>query len=157
VPSLELKAVYSRSQKSAEALAKAAGLVDEAVYFDSPSIPDRSLDVLLKRADIEAVSIAVAIAKSPDLIRKALEAGKNVISEKPIAPTVESAKNLLEIYREQRQSKQLLWVVGENFRFWNSVNRAAKILRDLDGKLLTFRCSIAHFINADNKYFHSDW
>lgn len=153
---MSLKAVYSRSQKSAEALAKAAGSDVEA-YFETPSTADRNLDALLARSDIEAVSIAVSISKSPDLIRKALEAGKSVLSEKPIAPTVSIAQDLMQLYQKQRQSKQILWAVGENFRFWNSINRAAGIIRNLQAKVLTFRCEIYHFIGIEDKYFHSDW
>ncbi|KAK5053848.1 hypothetical protein LTR84_001810 [Exophiala bonariae] len=156
VSNLSLKAVYSRSQKSAEALAKMAGDGVEA-YFEIPSTADRNLDVLLARCDIEAVSVAVSISKSPDLIRKSLEAGKSVLSEKPIAPTVSIAQDLVELYNKQRQAKQILWAVGENFRFWNSINRAAGIIRKLEATILTFRCEIYHFIGVEDKYFHSDW
>jgi predicted dehydrogenase len=148
VPTFCLKAIYSRTQKSAETLAKGAG-VD--AYYESSE--DKNLDALLKRADIQAVSIAVAISKSPEFIRKSLAAGKSVISEKPIAPSIEIAEELLTQYRAQNA----LWVVGENFRFWKSVNRAASILRKLDAKVLSFSCRIYHFIGADDKYFHVDW
>ncbi|KIW18212.1 hypothetical protein PV08_02500 [Exophiala spinifera] len=156
VPALSLKAIYSRSQKSAETLAKTAGPGVEA-YYEIPATSDRTLDALLKRPDVEAISVAVPISKSPDLIRRAFEAGKSVLSEKPIAPTVAQAQDLMKLYQKQCQSKQIVWAVGENFRFWNSVNRAAGIIRQLDAKILTFRCEIYHFIGVEDKYFHSDW
>lgn len=113
---------------------------------------------MLKRPDIHAVSIAVSIASAPDLIRKALLAGKNVISEKPIAPTTQIAEELIQLYHSLRETKKgLTWVVGENFRMWKSVERAGSIIRNLQCKILTFQCRIYHHINMTNKYFHSDW
>ena len=148
--------MYSRSKQSAEKLATAAGPHVEA-YYDVPSTPDRDLDALLKRSDINSVSIAVSIAGSPNLIRKALRTGKNVLSEKPIAPTKAIAQDLLEEFGDLQQKRASLWGVGENFRFWRSVNRAAGMIKDLDCNILTFKCNINHFINADNKFFASEW
>jgi predicted dehydrogenase len=111
------------------------------------------LDGLLRRPDINAVSIAVSISVSPSIIQKALAAGKHILSEKPIAPTVSIAKQLLADYR----TRSTLWAVGENFRFWKSVERASGVLRELNAKVLTFRCVIHHFIGPEDKYFHTDW
>lgn len=150
--------MYSRSRKSAEALAAVAGDKVEA-YYDTPTDEATGLEALLKRADIDAVSIAVSISHAPNLIRKALLAGKHVISEKPIAPTTQIARELIELYHNLRQqNSKLLWVVGENFRFWKSVQRAGAVIRSLgDCKLLYFQCRVFHHIDEANKYFHSDW
>ncbi|GKZ86191.1 hypothetical protein AnigIFM56816_001243 [Aspergillus niger] len=133
-PSFNLKAIYSRSQKSAESLAAAAGENTEA-YFDSPSVPSKSLDDLLQRKDITAVVIAVAINVAPDLIRKALSAGKHILSEKPIAPGVQTACELMRYH--QQHARGVLWGVAENFRFWQSVQKAADMLRNMGGSLVT--------------------
>ncbi|KAL3482793.1 hypothetical protein BJX62DRAFT_231441 [Aspergillus germanicus] len=153
-PSLSLRAVYSRSQASAEKLATEAG-EDVDAYFDSPSVPSKALDDLLSRADITAVIIAVAIPVSPDLIKKALAAGKHVLSEKPIAPDVGIARELIEYHRQQEGG--VLWAVGENFRFWDSVHRAASILKEMRGSLVTFSVTAFSFTDAENPFYHSDW
>lgn len=92
-PLLTLKAIYSRSQISAENFIAAASSNAEA-YFDSPSIPSKSLDSLLQRDDIAAVIVCVAINVSPEVIKKALHAGKHVLSEKPIAPDLKNCSEL---------------------------------------------------------------
>jgi glucose-fructose oxidoreductase len=71
----DVKAVYSRSKKSAEALIP-NGSVD--IYSDD-SGPGKSVDDLLAREDIQAVDIALPITHQPNIIRKALGAGKHVV------------------------------------------------------------------------------
>ncbi|QMW33801.1 hypothetical protein G4B84_009267, partial [Aspergillus flavus NRRL3357] len=154
-PSLSLKAVYSRSQTSAESFAAAAGEDIEA-YFESPSVQSKSLDDLLQRQDIVAVIIAVAITAAPDLIQKALAAGKHVLSEKPIAPDVETAQRLMDYYHGQTKSG-VLWGVGENFRFWNPVQKAARILTEMGGSLVTFSVTAYSFTDSKNPFYHTDW
>lgn len=56
-PSLELKAVYSRSPKSAEDVAFASKTTVD-IYYDTPSDETKSLDALLARNDISGVIIA---------------------------------------------------------------------------------------------------
>lgn len=70
-----IKAVYSRSRKSAEALIP-NGNVD--IYSDD-SGSGKGLDNLLSRSDIQAVDVALPINNQPDVIRKALKAGKHVV------------------------------------------------------------------------------
>ncbi|KAB8203057.1 hypothetical protein BDV34DRAFT_200015 [Aspergillus parasiticus] len=154
-PSLSLKAVYSRSQTSAESFAATAGEDIEA-YFESPSVQSKSLDDLLQRQDIAAVIIAVAITAAPDLIQKALAAGKHVLSEKPIAPDVETAQKLMD-YHHQQMHGGVLWGVGENFRFWDPVHQAAKILTEMGGSLVTFSVTAYSFTDSKNPFYHTDW
>lgn len=150
-----MKAVYSRSQTSAESFVAAAG-EDAEAYFDSPSVQCKSLDDLLQRQDIVAVIIAVAITAAPDLIKKALAAGKHVLSEKPIAPDVETAHRLID-YHHQPTIGGVLWGVGENFRFWDSVHKAVRILKDMGGSLVTFSVTAYSFTDSQNPFYHSDW
>lgn len=133
----------------------AAAGEDSEAYFDSPSAPSKSLDDLLRRDDIAAVIVCVAIDVSPELIKKALRAGKHVLSEKPIAPDLKTARSLIDFY--QKEIKDVLWGVAENFRFWKSVHEAAKIIKGLNANLVTFSINSYSFVNADNPFYHSDW
>ena len=71
----DIKAVYSRSKKSAEALIP-DGSVD--IYSDD-SGPGKELNDLLSRTDIQAVDVVLPINNQPDVIKKALKAGKHVV------------------------------------------------------------------------------
>ena len=87
-----VKAVYSRSEKSSRdstiILKSALGqnAPDPSIYHDGD--PHNSLDALLARPDIEAVFVILPISKQPEVVLKALAAGKHVPSEKPTAKDV---------------------------------------------------------------------
>ncbi|KAF5564218.1 Oxidoreductase [Fusarium phyllophilum] len=151
---LNLKAVYSRSEQTAISLAKQArDRVD--IYFDSPPINGRSLDDLLARSDIAAVSACATILVQPQLIRKALGAGKHVLSEKPIAQDAETAMDLVKWYNSQ--SNPPIWAVAENFRFNESLKYAEMKTRGMGGELVSFRLSYYGLIKKENKYFKTKW
>ncbi|KAF2094708.1 oxidoreductase-like protein [Rhizodiscina lignyota] len=149
---LSLKAVYSRSQSSAEKLGK-----DQNVdaYFESPAAEERSLDALLKRDDIHVVTIALPINSQPDYIRKSLAAGKHVLSEKPIAKDLVTAKSLMDYYDSLPPS--LIWGIAENMRFMNSILTGVQKVKELGGKVVTFHTKLNTFMEDDNKYLNTEW
>ena len=151
---MSLKAVYSRSQKSAEALASECKTSLE-IYHDIPETPGRSVDDLLKRKDIDAVIVCLPILVQPEIIRKALEAGKHVLSEKPIAKDVETAEQLIQ-WREQ-SSVSSLWMVGENLRFIDPVIYGASQLKEIGGELVTFSMNLFTLVDEDNKFYQTEW
>ena len=134
---LILKAVYSRSQESANALALAAeafpATAGVETYFDSPETPGRSLDALLARDDVSVVILSLPIPFQPSVIRRCWAAGKQVVSEKPVAADLAEAKQLIELYetsyrvfqlsflRDHRvlkpfpQPRGLMWIIAEQF------------------------------------------
>ena len=148
-----LKAVYSRSQKSAEALASSSKTPTD-VYFDSPATSSKSFDDLLARDDISTVIICVPITKSPPLIQKALKAGKHVLSEKPIAKDVATAKSLIEFYNGLE--KKGIWAVGENLRFVDAIVSGAQKVKEVGGEIVTFRLEMFTKIGDDDKFFNTE-
>ncbi|KAL2140514.1 hypothetical protein VTI28DRAFT_3718 [Corynascus sepedonium] len=157
VPSLTLKAVYSRSQASAEALAAASrDPASVAVYFDSPAVEGKTLDDLLSRADVESVVVALPILHQPAVVERALRAGKHVLSEKPVAGTVADAVRLIGWY-EGNDEKKPLWGVAENWRYLDSLRYAAQRVREIGGDLLTFRLNRYGHMSPENKYFNTEW
>jgi predicted dehydrogenase len=113
-----LKAVYSRSQTSAQELASVAVTalkLDSApsVYHDGD--PSTNLDALLKRSDIVAVIVILPITHQPSVVLKALAAGKHVLSEKPVAPDVARGVKLVSTFQSQYKPRGLIWRVAENF------------------------------------------
>lgn len=162
VPSLSLKAIYSRSESSAKELASATASSSENIdiYFDkstsgSASASDKSLDALLARSDIDAVVIALPILAQPDVIKKALKAGKHVLSEKPVAKDVKDAKELVQFYG-QLETKKPLWAVAENFRYTPSLMAAADKVKEVGGNLTTFRLNMNGWVEEENKYYKTE-
>lgn len=62
---------------------------------------EAGLGDLLARSDIHAVIVVLPISQQPDVIIRALKAGKHVLSEKPVAKDVKSALKLIEIYEKE--------------------------------------------------------
>lgn len=150
---LTLKAVYSRSLKSAQTLATESNNID--LYSDD-SGSGKSLDDLLARDDITGVIIALPIKNQPEYIRKALLAGKHVLSEKPVAENVKDAVELIEWYEKEIAPKGLTWGVAENARFWAATVRAGDERKKLGGRTLTFRAKVQMLIEG-GKYFETEW
>ncbi|KIW86052.1 hypothetical protein Z517_01446 [Fonsecaea pedrosoi CBS 271.37] len=149
---LTLKAVYSRSLKSAKTLEVDESKVD--LYSDDSGV-GKSLEDLLARSDIQAVIIALPIKNQPDYIRKALLAGKHVLSEKPVAENVKDAAELIKWYHSEIEPKKVTWGVAENIRYTNSFIRAAEVVKT-KGRQLTFRCRLQTLVEG-GKYFETAW
>ncbi|KAF5020451.1 hypothetical protein F66182_7530 [Fusarium sp. NRRL 66182] len=151
---LELKAVYSRSEEAATSLSQQAN-VKVDIYFDRPVIAGRSLDDLLARTDISAVSTCVTILAQPRLIKKAILAGKHVLSEKPVSRNTETAMELIRWYNSLPNAP--IWAVAENFRFNESLKYAESKIRMVGGQLTTCRLNYYGFIKKTNKYANTEW
>ncbi|KAI5119997.1 hypothetical protein M0805_004440 [Coniferiporia weirii] len=154
-----LQAVYSRSQKSAAALASAA---QSALKLESPpdvySDDSSTLDELLARTDIAAVIIALPITTQPEIIIKCLQAGKHVLSEKPIAPDVETGLKLIAQYKKDYKPKGLIWRVAENYEAEPGYRRAAAAIREGKiGHVRFFRLTAVGFVDKDGKYYKTPW
>lgn len=136
-------AVCSRSQESAQ---RAAAL------FPYPVETCTDIPALLARDDVEAVDILLPIAHMPAVTEMALRAGKHVISEKPIAPDVETGRRLLAARGDK------VWLVAENWRYDVAFIRAAELIEA--GEIGTpILCDWALHLNAGpgNKYYATPW
>lgn len=104
--------------------------------FNIPRVCD-SLDELLQMPEIDIVDIAVPAAHNPALAKKALEAGKHVLVQKPMAETTTQASAMVDTARQYGRKL----AVNHQMR-WSPAVRAASdlIRRGLLGDLL--QCSI---------------
>jgi predicted dehydrogenase len=107
----------------------------------------------LSRNDIGAVIVALPITSQPEIIEKAIAAGKHVLSEKPVAPDVAAAKGLISWYRAIAHPP--IWAVAENFRYMEGLRFAEQRVKEVGGKLVTFHLRMYNYIKDDNKYFHT--
>ena len=151
---LSLKAVYSRTQVSAQRLVQEAAKPLD-VYFDTPTLAGRSFNNLIHRQDVQAVIIALPIPVQPDIIKKSIQAGKHVFSEKPIAKDVETASALLRWYGDNGEGQ--IWNVGENFRFLDSVAFGSHQIGRLGGCVVTFDVTIYGFVDENDEYYQTEW
>ncbi|KAF2873781.1 hypothetical protein BDV95DRAFT_488933 [Massariosphaeria phaeospora] len=149
-PLLELKAVYSRSLKSAQTLAEGQSL---DLYSDDAE-GGKNYDELLKQDDIKAVVIALPILAQPEYIKKALSAGKHVLAEKPIAKDVATATELLSWYHSN--IKGPTFTIAENFRFLGSYLYATEQIASL-GRVLGFRTRVSNMVAPGGKYYETAW
>lgn len=136
--------------KSAQTLEVDSSKVD--IYSDD-SGAGKSLDDVLARSDIGAVIIALPIKNQPEYIRKALSAGKHVLSEKPVAENVKEAVELIKWYRSEIVGKGVTWAVAENQRYLATFIRAAEALQS-KGRQLTFRTRMQVLVSG-GKYFET--
>lgn len=82
------------------------------------------VDELMARPDIDAVVIATPVFLHYTLAKKALEAGKHVLVEKPLTASVAEAKELVDL----ADAKQLTLAVDHTFLFTGSVQKIKKMI-----------------------------
>jgi predicted dehydrogenase len=91
-----------------------------------PGIPvEGDLDALLLDPRVQAVAVATPPRTHYPLVRKALEAGKHVLVEKPLATTVAHAEELIEI--AGRGERVLM--PGHTFVYSPPVNKVRELIR----------------------------
>ena len=81
------------------------GLPPEQIYSDHRH--------MLRREDIDAVDVLVPIAENFETARDVIRAGKGLIAEKPLAATLEGAKELIAL-KDRHGTKMM---VAENLRY----------------------------------------
>lgn len=89
----------------------------------------RSVEEMLEKADVELVVVNTPVQTHFEYVKMALEAGKNVIVEKPFTVNVSEAQELVNL----AESKNLFLSVYQNRRFDRDYLQVQKILAE--GKL----------------------
>ena len=113
-PGASLAAIACASEKTAAA---ASG--------DFPGVPvEIGYEALLARADVDAVAVVVPNHLHADVGVAALEAGKDVLLEKPMANTLEGCDRLLAA---ARQSKRVL-TIGHEMRLSQQYGRVKALI-----------------------------
>lgn len=154
---IAVKAVYSRSEKSAKELAGeinsllGSSSANPHVYHDAD--PANSLDTLLARSDIDAVIVIRSITSQPDIVIKALKAGKHVVSEKPVAADVASGLTLIKTYLSDYRPKGLIWRVAENYEVEPAFLAMGQAIRDGKiGKVTAFAVNAEIFMTQGRSF-----
>ena len=129
-PDVKLAAFYNPSRKRAEEQAEKYG--GEVYDTAEELLADRSID---------AVSICAANYAHAELSIKALEAGKHVLCEKPMATTLADCEAMVECAK--RTGKFLM--IGHNQRLAKAHVEAKRLIdQGLIGDIITFRTTFGH-------------
>ncbi|WP_175615609.1 Gfo/Idh/MocA family protein [Piscibacillus halophilus] len=121
---------YDRNPERADALAE---------IFDGKVV--RSVEELFEDESIVAISDCSSNESHHIFSTQALLSGKHVLTEKPIALSVEEAKEILEA---QKKSGKIL-MVDHNQRFTKAHQKAKEIIQSGElGKVLTFKTNFGH-------------
>jgi len=148
---LDLKAIYSRSVKSAKSVTEGLSGVD--LYSDDS---DKGYKDLLSRDDVECVIIALPIMNQPEYIKQALSAGKHVFAEKPLAKDVATGKELIDWYHSNIDTKKVTFGIAEQFRYLNAFIYGAEKARSY-GKVIGFRHNLSGNVKPGMKYLETEW
>ena len=113
-PDLEMVALCERDPARAARFAKR--------YPGVPTCAD--LDELLERSDVDAVSVATPPHTHYPIARQALESGKHVLVEKPLATTVADAAALIALAQERDR----VLMPGHTFLYSPPVNAVRRLI-----------------------------
>lgn len=129
-PKVEIAGYYNRNRARAQALADQYG----GKVYDS-------IEELLADPTIDAVSVCVHNVAHAEVTIQALNAGKHVLCEKPMATTVEDCQAMLEAAK--RNGKLLM--IAQNQRFNTGHQRAKELIsHGIIGTPLTFKTTFCH-------------
>ncbi len=139
---MELKAVYDINQSAAEAFAKKHGVRWYADVAD-----------LLRDPEIAAVNVCTPSGLRVDIGLRVVEAGKNLVVEKPMALTLKDADRLIEACRDKGVK---LEVMHQN-RYIPAVRKLSKAVGL--GRLgkLTHGSAVVRWNRNDKYYANSPW
>ena len=78
----------------------------------------------------------------PKYVMRSLQAGKHVLSEKPIAADTPAAQHMVDVYRS-RHAANTRWSVGENYRYERAfVLAASAVHQGSVGRILMAELSV---------------
>jgi D-apiose dehydrogenase len=113
---VECVAVYNRTASKADELAKKFGI--SKVYADPAQ--------LLAKENLDFVDVITDVDSHVGMVRLAGERGLPVICQKPMAPTLEEAMELVEFCREKRAPL----FVHENWRWQTPIRQLYRLLAE---------------------------
>lgn len=134
IPGVEIAALCNRSPEKLTNKAEQYNVPSDRLY--------RNIDDMLEQADIDVVDIVTGPETHLELVRKAAAAGKHIMCQKPFAPSLEAAEEMVRLADEAG----VRLMVTENWRWLQPFQRIKEIIDSgVLGKLRTAR------------YIHTDY
>ena len=130
----EIAGITTRSMEKSAAVAREFGFETAAV----------SEDALLYDPTIDVIDICTPNVCHKDTILKAIDAGKHILCEKPLAASVEEARELLSAVKAHEARGKVSGVVFNN-RNHAAILRAKELIEEgALGEILSFRADYLH-------------
>lgn len=117
VPEMELVGCVDVDRRALELAVEQVGIAADRCFT--------SLEEGLAETGAEAVLVATSLEAHAPMVRTALTAGRHVLVEKPFAPTLAEAEELVALARE----RGLVLMVSQNYRFFPAVRAVAHLVR----------------------------
>jgi predicted dehydrogenase len=117
VPGVELVGCVDRDPRALELTTQLAGVPAERCFS--------SLETALAATDPEAVLVTTNLPAHVPVVRAALEAGRHVLVEKPFAPSLAEATELVDLAGE----RGAVLMVSQNYRFFPAVRAVVALMR----------------------------
>jgi predicted dehydrogenase len=141
---IEVVACANRTRKKAERYARLARI---------PKVVDDA-EALFALPEVDAVLVSLPIDEQPHYVLAALAAGKAVLSEKPVGPSVADARRLIA----KAKRFDVPWLVGENFAFMEHAERLqAQVSAGKLGEIRLVEAVQMTAMDESNPYFHTTW
>lgn len=119
-----------------------------------PEICFSTLAAALSAVECDAVLVTTTLGAHVPIAQAALEAGKHVLVEKPFAPSIREAEQLVELAAQ----RQLLLMVSQNYRFFPAVEMVRKLIQENKlGAVGTVNLDFRRYSNTaprDGSYLH---
>jgi predicted dehydrogenase len=125
------------------------------IFYEVDADPENSLKTLLAREDIAAIFIVLPIILQPDYIKKCLVAGKHVLSEKPMAPSSQIAKDLIEFHASL--SRKPVFAISEPVRFDPSWIKMSELVRQRIAPVHIFTLEYYVGVSEDHPLQAGEW
>lgn len=127
----------------------AEDLLTRMTVLHEPRVAYRDYEQMLADPDVDAVIVAIADQFHVGAGRRAIEAGKHVLVEKPLGVTVEEVEELREVVR----ASGLVLQVGTMKRFDPGIAFARRFVAEEMGQLLALK---AWYCDSTHRYAMTD-
>jgi predicted dehydrogenase len=117
IPDVEIAAIYAHSEKRAQPLAEEL----ETVWTGE-------LDRILRDDSIDAIDVCLPTPQHRPVTEDALEAGKHVLLEKPVALTDDDARGLADLAGQTDK----VFMIAHVLRFWPEYIELARLVQSGD-------------------------
>lgn len=140
---------FSKFVKNTKIVAGTDNILERAIKIGGKNHAYTDVDEMYKNENVDVVYIATPHNLHKPMIQKALEEGKHVFCEKPVAISVEEAR---EIYKLEKKYNRLKIGFNYQYRYDRDCQRLAKgVQNDHLGKIFYANCNI--FFSRELDYF----
>lgn len=137
-------AAFNRTKSKAVEFAKIAGIPEEKVYD--------TIEEIMNDKDVDYIDALLPVQFNVDTVKKAIAAKKPIILEKPIAATMQQARELVQL----AESTDLPIAIGENWLYLNCIEIAKRHLQRI-GPIVSFTHNSTGSFIRNNKYLTTSW